>query len=445
VTTLHTTPVPDASQYLTYDASFLSANSPDGLWLCTDLEDVAAIVINAAAIAVGAPADALRRSAAFLESFQFVLVVGADAGRRRALADQLRQQVPSVEVCVTTQSAYRGCSSVVELKDKHGLEAVETLWRDADELPPWGLLEISTIEDVDISSQPHAKSGIPALDQMIGGLYDGELSIWTGRTKAGKSTIVGLPILSAIREGRRVFVYSGELPDRRYKAWLTAIAAGPDYAESQATDTGKTVWKPRTEIARQIDLWWKDKLYIIDNKVVGVHQPETLLGLMRYASRRYGCSMFVVDNLMTLSLPGDNKYDAQSAFVGQLVDFAHVTGAHVHLVAHRRKGGAGKGGKGDSDDVSGSGDITNRADNVFAISRVEDPDSPFDAQLEVQLNRDFGETGYVNLKFDVRSRRYYQHNANWPCGWEKQDDTQVTFTELTGPDAENPFLNGGTS
>lgn len=438
---MQTTTAPDASQYLVYEPRFMDPSSPDGLWLCTDLEDAAVIQINAAALPVGATADNLIRARAFLEAFHFVLVVGPDEGKRRALADALRSNVPSVEVCITANSVYHGCTSISELQDKHGFSAIENLWQDAEELPPYGLLEISGVEKVDMAKQPHMKSGIPDLDKLIGGLYDGELSVWTGKTKQGKSTMLGLAILAAIREGRKVCVYSGELPDWRYKAWLLAMAAGPANLLEEKTDTEKDVWTPRPEIAHQIDLWWKNRLYLFDNKAAGVHEPENILGRMRYTKRRYGCSVFVVDNLMTVDLAGEDYYRAQSRFVGQLVDFAHETSGHVHLVAHRRKGGSGKGAKGDNDDVSGSGDITKRADNVFAVSRDEDEDSPWDAALEVQANRDFGETGIIRLKFDPRSRRYYQGNVNWLCGWESEAKAadQVQFTELTGEDAETPF------
>ncbi len=435
---MQTTSVPDASQYLIYDPSFLCTDSPDGLWLCTDLEDAAAVRINAAALPLGAPADNLARARTFLEAFRFVLVVGPDEAKRRALADSLRRFVPSVEVCITANSVYRGCTSLQELRDKHGLAALEALWQDADELPPYGLLEISGVEQVDTAAIPHIRSGIPALDQLIGGLYDGEVTVWTGKRKEGKSTIVGLVILAAIRAGRKVCVYSSELPAWRYKQWLLSMAAGPEHMLESVTDTGKSVWDVRPEIARQIDLWWKDRLFLIDNTAEDIHRPETLLDLMRYTKKRFGCSVFLLDNLMTVSLPGDDKYNAQSAFVGQLVDFAHASGGQVHLVAHRRKGGTDK-RRGDSDDVSGSADITNRADNTFAVSRITDEDSPFDAALEVLANRTFGATGIINLKFDPRSRRYYQGNVNWKCGWEDTAAPQQTFTELTGKDAENPF------
>lgn len=436
---MQTTLLPDASAYLVYEPRFMDPASPDGLWLCTDAEDAAVIECNAAALSITAGEDALARSQRFFESFHFVLVVGANEAKRRALADALRRSVPSVEVCITAQSAYKGCSSVQELLDTKGIDAVFDLWRDMDELPPYGLVEMSSVENVDISHQPHARSGIPALDKLIGGLYEGEVSIWTGKRKEGKSTMLGLPILAALREGRKVCVYSGELPTWRYKAWLLAMAAGPENLVEEGTDTGRTTWVPTPEVAKQIDLWWKDRLFQFDNNAADIHKPETLLGLMRYAWKRFGCSVFVVDNLMTVDLVGEDYYRAQSRFTGQLVDFAHETRTHVHLVAHRRKGGTGKGQRGDSDDVSGSGDITNRADNTFAVARNTDEESPFDARLEVLANRDFGATGVINLNFDVRSRRYYANNVNWKCGWEVAAAPQMSLQELTGKDAETPF------
>lgn len=431
--------LPDASQYLLYEPRFVDQASPVGLWLCTTPEDAASVEVNAACLPVGcSAAENLKNAAAFFEAFSHVLIVGADPLRRQMLAAVLRKSVPYVDILVSAQSAYLGCSSIKELRETYGLSALDSLGKDAEELPPDGLVDMASVENVDIARQPHVKSGIPLLDRMVGGLYDGEVSVWTGKRKEGKSTLLGLLVLSALREGRKVCIYSGELPTWRYKAWLLSMAAGPENLVPERTDTDTPVWTPKPEIARQIDLWWGGKLFQFDNSVADIHRPESLLGLMKYAHRRHGCSIFLVDNLMTVDLAGEDYYRAQSRFVGQLVDFAHETSAHVHLVAHRRKGG-GKGGKGDSDEVSGSGDITNRADNTFSVSRISDESSPFDAALEVQANRDFGATGIINLKFDPRSRRYYTGNVNWRCGWETPAVQEQIMTELTGADAAHPF------
>ena len=133
---MQSTSLPDASQFLVYEPRFMDPSSPDGLWLCTNAEDAATIQMNAAALPVGATADNLNRASSFLEAFRFVLVVGPDESKRRALADALRRQVPSVEVCITSNSVYHGCTSIRELQDKHGFSAIENLWKDAEELPP---------------------------------------------------------------------------------------------------------------------------------------------------------------------------------------------------------------------------------------------------------------------------------------------------------------------
>ena len=153
--------------------------------------------------------------------------------------------------------------------------------------------------------------------------------------------------------------------------------------------------------------------------------------------------MFVVDNLMTVDLSGEDYYRAQSKFMGKIVDLAHETNAHIHVVAHRRKGGADKKSRGDNDDVSGSADLTNRPDNVFSVSRMDGvEDYPFAAKLEIQANRAFGASGAIGMNFDAPSRRYYIRNANWHCGWEHaaMHLSQMELQEVTGADAENPFM-----
>ena len=417
---MQTTAVPDAAAHLIYNPSLLSADSVDGLWLCTDIQDALTIQVNAAALPQGGGEDNLRRSAAFFRAFSYILIVGADPHHRMALAQLLRETLPSLTVCVTEDEAYRGCRSVTELREKHGLAAVEDIVRFQHQLPPWGLLEVSAVESVDMVSLPRTSSGIPELDRMIGGLYAGELSVWTGRRKEGKSTILGLPILAALRAGKRVCVYSGELPAWRYKAWLLNMAAGPDNLCCQLTSSGREIWTPRPEIARQIDLWWQDRLFLVDNLVEGIHRTDRLLEVFRCCADRCGCSTFVADNLMTVELTGEDFYRAQGRFVGQLTGFAHEANAHVHLVAHRRKGQ----GRGEADDVSGSAEITNRADNLFQVTREGELDATRDATLSILSNRDFGVTGEIPLRFDRASRRFYTRSAQWKAGWELGAETE---------------------
>ena len=112
-----------------------------------------------------------------------------------------------------------------------------------------------------------------------------------------------------------------------------------------------------------------------------------------------GCKLFLVDNMMismsATSAEQENK--AQSNFASALKTFAVKNKVHVILVAHPRKTMADK--PLGNDDVAGSSNITNIADNVIVVER---PD------LRVTKNRDFGVCDNVSCEFNPANRRVYQ-------------------------------------
>jgi twinkle protein len=111
-------------------------------------------------------------------------------------------------------------------------------------------------------------------------------------------------------------------------------------------------------------------------------------------------------------------YRAQSTFVGELVHFTKAYGVHVHLVAHPRK----TKGAIEKEDISGSADINNRADNVFTVERTG-PDSPFPTVVTILKNRSFGIQGErYGLAFHPISKRFWGwqdlRGEAFSMGWE---------------------------
>ena len=154
-----------------------------------------------------------------------------------------------------------------------------------------------------------------------------------------------------------------------------------------------------------------------------------------YAVKRYNCRVFMIDNLMTCrySTESDNNfYRMQSNLVGLFIEFAKRYEVHVHLVAHPRK----TSGALENDDVSGSGDITNWADNVFSLERLSEKDRAAhgcDVALKVLKSRAEGITGQVGLNYDKISRRLYlpSKGNTKVFGWERPSNKQ-DFIEITG-------------
>lgn len=152
-----------------------------------------------------------------------------------------------------------------------------------------------------------------------------------------------------------------------------------------------------------------------------------------------------------MSVDFDCKRDAdfnrvQSQFTQTLAAFCKRQHVHIHLVVHPRKSTSGKLGDITADDVHGSGDITNRADNVFFLTTHIPAGQPEQKPVLITLkNRDFGSKINQWLDFDKKSRRFFADgsgNPKKPMGWD-MDARQMSFEEIPGDD-DNPFFEKGT-
>ena len=68
----------------------------------------------------------------------------------------------------------------------------------------------------DPTTVPRIKTMIPALDETIGGVAEGAITVFTGKPGSGKSTLTGQLLLNAIEQGCSVCAYSGELTKERF-------------------------------------------------------------------------------------------------------------------------------------------------------------------------------------------------------------------------------------
>ncbi|MGE5404086.1 MAG: DnaB-like helicase C-terminal domain-containing protein [Candidatus Saccharibacteria bacterium] len=289
------------------------------------------------------------------------------------------------------------------------------------------LKAVADLPDWDPVNTGAVSSGLEDLDQVLGGGFrPGELTIWSGVNSSGKSTLLGQMLLEAIDQGQGVCAYSGELPDRVFRYWLELQAAGPLNLEGEVNPavTGM-VYRPRPEVIPVIRDWYRDKLFLYD--AAEMDSRAGLLAAFASASREYGCRVFLLDNLtMTVSrLNARDQYRAQRELILEMVNFARETPAHVHVVVHPRKtAGTARMTK---NDIGGSGDITNLADNVLVLARPTMKELrrqvfAGDALLTVLKNRFGGRQDVdIYLGFDQTSRRFHPVGGrpeNKQYGWE---------------------------
>jgi len=315
---------------------------------------------------------------------------------------------------------------------REGKEKTKAAVDNAEEVPVAGIVRMAHVEHVDYSSVRKVKSTIKGVDKVLGGYMMGFITIWTGVNSSGKSTFISQELCESLDQGFNVCAYSGELAAGVFKTWMDLQLSGPTNIK-KVWDNVKEEEVPAVDpvISKLINKWYYDKMFLYDSYTGGATDKD-IFKIFEYAARRYNCEVFLVDNLMTTTFTGGEKdfYRAQSQFIGQLKEFAKKFNVHVHIVAHPRK----TEGKLSKMDVAGSGDITNRADNVMAIHRLSEDEkekdkySGLDNLVQIFKSRIYGVQDIeIGLNFNWLSKRFYLGNACKKYGWA---DKTSGFTEM---------------
>lgn len=224
-------------------------------------------------------------------------------------------------------------------------------------------LKMSGIAKPRINPNDFIPSGIPAIDEKGLGFKRGFVSIWTGFRGCGKSSLLNMLILNAAQKGFKSALWTGELSSDMAKQWLYLQAAGKQYTKRYGTT--EYYYVPDF-VSDRIDPWIDKYVWLFNNKY-GDNFLQIKEQIEELKKEQDIDSVFL-DNLMVLNIREleKEKYDRQAVLLQQLEDIADDLNIHIHLVAHPHKSF----GYLRVDNISGSGDISNKADNVFIVSRV---------------------------------------------------------------------------
>ena len=238
--------------------------------------------------------------------------------------------------------------------------------------------------------------------------------------------------IETINQGYNVAIYSGELVAKRLLKWITMQCAGK---KNMTYFNEKDYWYVKDEIKEKIFNWLNGKLYIYNNS--NGNKAKEIISSIKECVKQNDIKVVILDNLMSMNLNsyGDNKYDVQSQFIQELSNLAKELEIHIHFVCHPRKVTNFL----RKIDISGSADLTNIADNVFILHRVNndfkiktkemfkwnDNDSIYEFTniIEVCKNRDLGvEDCFIGMYFEPESKRllntkneikYYKWETMW--------------------------------
>lgn len=178
----------------------------------------------------------------------------------------------------------------------------------------------------------------------------GETVVVAGVNGHGKTEIVGNITAGALSQGARVCTASYEfLPDRYMTRLVRQMIGVEDPAESA-----------KSEVLDYLE----GRMWLVNAR--GRERATRTLEVFRYAARRYGVRMFVIDNLSKCGI-ADDDLQAQKDFIDQLSEFAREMDVIVLLVMHMTKGDESRpAGK---MQARGTGQITDLVDSMLIVWR----------------------------------------------------------------------------
>ncbi|KAI8049561.1 hypothetical protein BDF22DRAFT_699345 [Syncephalis plumigaleata] len=231
---------------------------------------------------------------------------------------------------------------------------------------------------------------LPMWNGILKGHRPGELSIVTGPTGAGKTTVISQLSLDFCESGISTLWGSFEIANARLAKKMLFQYAGQDLSlNPQLFD----------EFANRFE-----QLPMYFMKFFGSTQISAVLDAMQYALYAYDVQHVIIDNLQFMTSGqgrGMERWEIQDDALSLFRRFATDNNVHVTLVVHPRKEDKEHL---DINSIFGSAKVTQEADNVIILQKLSD-DIRY---LDVKKNRFDGALGVIPYRYNPHSLRVEQ-------------------------------------
>jgi len=259
------------------------------------------------------------------------------------------------------------------------------------------------------ASKGYVPTGFETIDKALDDLAPRLVTLITGRSFEGKSTLTRQIIANAINAGNKVFWVIGESHTQSEMERLYEIVIGRDDKLYQLHSDNKRVKKvPKPEVRKALAKWHEKKLRILHKAEAKLKTTDELFQVIEKHALNWRPQLIVIDNLMSvLSASAVEKLEKQGEFMQKCCDISRLHNLHIILVVHPNKGYQ-KGKRMDYEFVSGSSDLTNKADNVLVVrknhDKVDGAQGVNDGWIDVEKNRIWGTLTNVMTYYDNTNR-----------------------------------------
>lgn len=317
----------------------------------------------------------------------------------------------------------RNLKDINELLYFGGKDAVLDMIYNAKDTPVPSLIDFSDIGDMNMYDIDGIRTGIAELDSCIMRLFYSTLTILSGTPGSGKTSFLYQIICSCMDQGKSCWLFSRELPQWMTKNWMNYILAGNRHLNEYETPEHSKYYRIDSDAKSQISDAYRGMLKIYKDEYP--NDVASIKESMVDSARKYGCKLFIVDNLTTVDLDAsdENRNGKQTAFVNWLIEFSMKYNVATILVCHPRKMQFVSENVG-MYDISGTSNIINLAHRAIGLRRVRREEkqgqlnrngdgwykkpNQYDVMLNIIKDRMLGKADrQIGLYYDVPSRRFF--------------------------------------
>lgn len=317
-----------------------------------------------------------------------------------------------------------------------GAKRISELITFAEEIPCKNLKYLMDCEVVNVMDIPKTSTGIGELDDILYGNLYPCFTIYSGVAGSGKSSLTNTTcVLPAIENNEKIFIFSGELGEGQLLDWIITPCAGLNHIlEMENKNINKPFYVVSTEAMSAIKRFYRRNIILYDSTNSLDTSGESILREMETAYRRFGCTVFLIDNLMCISFDGEeseSKWDSQKKFITKLMGFTNKYGVNVNLVLHPRKPSQAQQAGTQSFsvyDLHGASEIGNLCHRLLWISRLNDQDKQL--RIDVVKDRPSQSAGqHCELYYDKRTRRIYGTEEERTKTYKWEQSSNIIYTQ----------------
>lgn len=292
--------------------------------------------------------------------------------------------------------------------------AAELLQRGATEsISEAGPLAMDSYERISTGAGSNlVPTGFRDLDELIGGIGEGEAFIVGARTSVGKSTFNRQLALNAASAGVPVLLVSLEESKAKIvQNWQSNLASIDNYRLRGGGLNADELQR----LARSVNELTNLPLFICDD----ARTPDAIRARVAAARAKHGVRLVIIDHLSRVRVPGSSEYERVTRASGALVDLikdAHVAGVIAAQLS--RESARREDHRPTMTDLRDSGAIEQDADGIILLhredyygTRTPGYEPTGEAELIIEKMRD-GRRGYT-VVLDAKLK--YQRFSDWPA------------------------------